>query len=34
MAERLLTVDWQQQTLPSVPERAIGSWLLVNTAGG
>ena len=32
MAERLLTVDWQQQTLPSVPERAIGSWLLVNTA--
>ncbi len=32
MAERLLTVDWQQQTLPPVPERAFGGWLLINTA--
>jgi acyl transferase domain-containing protein/acyl carrier protein len=32
MAERLLTVDWQQQTLPPVPERAVGGWLLINTA--
>jgi mycocerosic acid synthase len=32
MAERLLTVDWQQQTLPAVPERAVGGWLLINTA--
>ncbi|MCV7427777.1 sulfolipid-1 biosynthesis phthioceranic/hydroxyphthioceranic acid synthase [Mycobacterium montefiorense] len=32
MAERLLTVEWQQQTLPAVPERAVGSWLLINTA--
>ena len=30
--ERLLTIDWQQQTLPPVPERAVGSWLLVDTA--
>jgi acyl transferase domain-containing protein/acyl carrier protein len=32
MAERLLTVEWQQQTLPAVPERPVGSWLLINTA--
>ena len=32
MAERLLTVEWQQQTLPAVPERTVGSWLLINTA--
>ena len=30
--ERLLTIDWQQQKLPPMPERAVGSWLLVNTA--
>jgi acyl transferase domain-containing protein/NADPH:quinone reductase-like Zn-dependent oxidoreductase/NAD(P)-dependent dehydrogenase (short-subunit alcohol dehydrogenase family)/acyl carrier protein len=32
LAERLLTIEWQQQTLPAVPERAVGSWLLINTA--
>ncbi|OBH80429.1 polyketide synthase [Mycobacterium scrofulaceum] len=32
MAERLLTIDWQQQTLPAVPERVAGSWLLIDTA--
>ena len=32
MAERLLTIDWQQQTLPPVPDRAVGGWLLINTA--
>ena len=32
MAERLLTIDWQQHTLPPVPERAVGSWLLINAA--
>jgi acyl transferase domain-containing protein/NADPH:quinone reductase-like Zn-dependent oxidoreductase/NAD(P)-dependent dehydrogenase (short-subunit alcohol dehydrogenase family)/acyl carrier protein len=31
MAERLLTIEWQQQTLPPVPERAVGAWLLINT---
>ncbi len=31
MAERLLTIHWQQQTLPPVPDRAVGSWLLINT---
>ena len=31
MAERLLTVGWQQQALPSAPERAVGGWLLINT---
>jgi acyl transferase domain-containing protein/acyl carrier protein len=32
MNQRLLTIDWQQQTLPPVPERAVGGWLLINTA--
>ena len=32
MAERLLTIDWQPQTLPPVPDRAVGNWLLINTA--
>lgn len=32
MSERLLTIDWQQQTLPPTPERAVGAWLLINTA--
>lgn len=32
MAERLLTIDWQQRTLPPVPDRAVGRWLLVDTA--
>jgi acyl transferase domain-containing protein/acyl carrier protein len=32
MNERLLTIDWQRQTLPPVPERAVGGWLLINTA--
>jgi acyl transferase domain-containing protein/acyl carrier protein len=32
MAERLLTIDWQQQTVPPVPDRAVGGWLLINTA--
>ncbi len=32
MAERLLTIDWQQQKLPPVPDRAVGSWLMINTA--
>jgi acyl transferase domain-containing protein/acyl carrier protein len=32
MAERLLTIDWQQQTPPPVPDRAVGRWLLINTA--
>jgi mycocerosic acid synthase len=32
MADRLLTIDWQQQTLPPVPDRTVGGWLIVNTA--
>jgi acyl transferase domain-containing protein/acyl carrier protein len=32
MNERLLTIDWQPQTLPPLPERAVGGWLLINTA--
>ncbi|MCV7090992.1 sulfolipid-1 biosynthesis phthioceranic/hydroxyphthioceranic acid synthase [Mycobacterium interjectum] len=32
MTERLLTIDWQPQALPPVPERAFGRWLLVDTA--
>jgi acyl transferase domain-containing protein/acyl carrier protein len=32
IAERLLTIDWQQQTPPPVPDRAVGSWLLIDTA--
>ncbi|MCV7379881.1 polyketide synthase [Mycobacterium alsense] len=32
MAERLLTIDWQRQTLPPVPDRVVGSWLLIDTA--
>ncbi|OBA59293.1 polyketide synthase [Mycobacterium sp. 1100029.7] len=32
MSERLLAVEWQQQTLPAVPERTVGSWLLINTS--
>lgn len=32
MAERLLTVDWARRTLPPVPERPVGAWLLIDTA--
>lgn len=32
MTERLLTIDWQPQALPTVPQRAVGRWLLVDTA--
>ncbi|MCV7028980.1 sulfolipid-1 biosynthesis phthioceranic/hydroxyphthioceranic acid synthase [Mycobacterium sherrisii] len=32
MTERLLTVEWQRQTLQPVPERPVGSWLLITPA--
>ncbi|ORA77921.1 type I polyketide synthase [Mycobacterium malmoense] len=32
MAERLLAVDWQQQTPPAAPDRVVGGWLLIDTA--
>lgn len=32
MTERLLTVEWQRQTLPAAPERLGGTWLLITTA--
>jgi polyketide synthase 5 len=32
MAERLLTVEWQQRDLPEVGSPETGAWLLVNTS--
>ncbi|OBB45793.1 type I polyketide synthase [Mycobacterium sp. 852002-51961_SCH5331710] len=32
LAERLLTVEWQQRALPDVPHADAGAWLLVSTA--
>ncbi|MCV7442361.1 type I polyketide synthase [Mycobacterium paraense] len=32
MAERLLTVEWQQRQLPEVPATETGAWLLVSTS--
>ncbi len=32
MAERLLTVEWQQRQLPDVPATETGAWLLVSTS--
>jgi mycocerosic acid synthase len=31
LAERLLTIDWQQRTLPPVPDTVVGRWLLITT---
>ncbi|WP_081290200.1 sulfolipid-1 biosynthesis phthioceranic/hydroxyphthioceranic acid synthase, partial [Mycobacterium asiaticum] len=32
--ERLLTIDWQQRTLPEVDTDEAGSWLLIDTSDG
>ncbi|BBZ76968.1 polyketide synthase [Mycolicibacterium anyangense] len=32
LADRLLTIEWQQRQLPEPPEAATGSWLLIHTA--
>ena len=31
LAERLLTLDWQQRQLPDLPHADAGAWLLINT---
>ena len=33
LGERLLTIDWQRQSLVAAAEDQIGKWLLVNTSG-
>ena len=32
LADRLLTIDWQQRELPAVADREAGTWLLLNTS--
>ena len=32
LAERLLTVEWQQRTLPDVDQVRLGTWLLIGTS--
>ncbi|WP_278248617.1 sulfolipid-1 biosynthesis phthioceranic/hydroxyphthioceranic acid synthase [Mycobacterium decipiens] len=31
LAERLLTIEWQQRQLPELPQADAGAWLLINT---
>ncbi|WP_059017501.1 type I polyketide synthase [Mycobacterium sp. M26] len=32
LADRLLTIEWQQRELPELPETATGNWLLIDTS--
>ena len=32
LAERLLTIEWQQRELPEVEHADAGTWLLVSTS--
>ena len=33
LAQRLLTIEWQQKQLPELPQADAGTWLLISTTG-